>query len=296
MINFSFSTASFATGGLGETLDAIAEAGFASIELFGAGASFAEWQTYPGDKPPSPPTVRAAADFRRQIEKRGLRADTVHAPLRKMVLGAPSEEWRKENVVALGGYLRFAGEIGAQGVVIHGIPNPMFLPPDRPLPELIEPMVRAMKRSVEELIPVAAEARVRMLLENLPYQRGLNVEYPLIRMSQLRPFVEEFPPDQVGLVVDTGHSWTNGDEPVADIRIAGDRLWGTHLQDVPRANPTDNHWMPTRGELDWPGICAELRRIGYRGAWTFEAGVREGENAADLARRSRAVAESWERA
>ena len=295
MIDFNYSTASFPDRSLAAALDAIAAAGFAGIELFGVGDSFAGWRNRQGDEAPTTPMGGAVSDVRRQIETRGLRADTVHAPMRRTVLGAPDEPWRQQNVVVLGQFLRFAGDIGAKGVVIHGIPNPMFVPTDRPLAEYLQPMVLAMRRSVAELVPVAAQTGVRLLLENLPYQRDLSLEYPLIRMRQLSPFVREFPPEQVALVVDTGHAWTNGDDSVAEIRRAGGRLWGTHLQDVPREDPEDNHWVPTAGDLDWPGIIAELRCIGYRGAWTFEVSAHDGESPDELLRQSRAVAASWER-
>ena len=47
------------------------------------------------------------------------------------------------SAVGLGNFLRFAGEIGAKGVVIHGMLSPVFLPKDRPLAEQIESALRA---------------------------------------------------------------------------------------------------------------------------------------------------------
>ena len=294
MPDVSYSLAGFRESAIEVGLDAIAHAGFSCIELTGIGTSFADWHMDHGDVVPVPPTGRVAAEFRDQIARRGLRATTFHAPPRKNVLGAPTEDWRKEKVAVLGNYLRFAGEIGAAGDVMHGIPNPMFLPTGKDVATLVDPMVDAMQRSVADLVPVAAEAGVRMLLENLPYQRDIDIEYPLIRMQQLRPFVDDSPPAQVGLVVDTGHAWTNGDDPAREIEIAGDRLWGPPLQDGPLEDPNDNHWAPTAGDLDWPVICATLRRINYAGTWTFEViNGRHGETADELARQSRAAATAW---
>ena len=83
-------------------------------------------------------------------------------------------------------------------------------------------------------------------------------------------------------------------DPVAEIELAGDRLWGTHLQDVDRDEPNDNHWVPTQGGLDWPAICAALERVGYAGVWTFEVfdGLK-GESQEELASQTRAVASAW---
>ena len=57
----------------------------------------------------------------------GLQAGTLHAPLEKNVLGAPEEDWRREKVGACSDYLRLSSELGAQGMVIHPVPNPMFV-------------------------------------------------------------------------------------------------------------------------------------------------------------------------
>ena len=86
----------------------------------------------------------------------------------------------------------------------------------------------ATRRSLDELVPVANTTGVRMLLENLPYA----CHYPFLVMGELRPLVDAYPEAAVGLVVDTGHAWTSGNDPAAEIRTAGSRLWGTHLQDV----------------------------------------------------------------
>ena len=290
MPTVSYSTVGFADRDLDSALDAIAAAGFDGVELFVAASD-------------TPPTSREATDIRRKIERRGLIATTVHGPARRNVLGAPTDSWRQEKVTVLSSYLRFTGEIGAPGMVIHGIPNPCFLPEDQPLTTFYEPMVDAMMRSVDDLVPVAAESDVRMLLENLPYRNLVPAtaedaearsDYPLITMSALRPFVEAYPAEQIALVVDTGHAWTNGNDPVSEIETAGDRLWGTHLQDVDAVNPNDNHWPPTHGGLDWPAICAALERINYAGTWTFEViHGRKSETPDQLAHLTRAVASGW---
>ena len=295
MTIYSFSMTGFTDGPMESGLDTVAEVGFRHIELGGCGSSIDDWGYAIPEPPPAPPRGPRAAEFRRAIEKRGLKTSTLHAPMRRNVLGAPTEPWRREKVAVLADYLRFAGEIGAAGTVIHGIPNPMFLPSDQDIESLLQPMVDAMKRSLDELVDVARASGVRMLLENLPYTIEVSVTYPLMTMPQLRPFVDDFPPELIGLLLDTGHAWTNGDDPAREIEVAGPRLWGTHLQDVPRDDPQDNHWVPTYGDLDWPAIRAALARINYQGAWTFEAvRGRQGESWEDIVRQSYAVATAWE--
>ena len=288
MVCISYSTSGFRDHQLDRALDTIVEAGFRCVEY---SIDYHASEDRPG---------RFAETARRELERCGVTATTVHGPARTNVLGAPTEEWRKEKVETLADALRFSGNIGATGMVIHGIPNPMFLPKDREMRSLYEPMVSAMKRSVDELVPVAQETGVRMLLENLPYNCDLKHigggggDYPLMNMAELRAFVDDYPGDQVGLVVDTGHAWTGGTDPVDDIMAAGDRLWGTHLQDVDAIEPADNHWVPTHGGLNWRQILSALKSIGYRGTYTFEViNGRHGESADQLARLTYEIATEW---
>ena len=112
-------------------------------------------------------------------------------------------------------------------------------------------------------------------------------------MSELRTLVDPYPEDAVGLVVDTGHAWTSGDDPASEIRTAGSRLWGTHLQDVDGQDPQDNHWIPGHGGLNWEEIRAALDTV-YVGLWTFEVIVpRNDETPHELARITREVAAEW---
>lgn len=287
MVQVSYSTYGFAGVEFEPTLDQIAEIGFECVE-------FACDRHGVEDR-----LLEVAAGVRRALDKRNMTATTVHAPAKRNVLGAPSEDWRTRAVGVLADALRLTGEIGAGGLVIHGIPNPMFLPQDRDMRSFYTEMVDAMRRSVEELVPVAEQAGVRILLENLPYNwdlqaAGQEADYPLMHVPDLRAFVEPFPAGQVGLIVDVGHSWTNGQDPAAEILAAGDRLWGTHLQDVDRDDPRDNHWAPLQGGLDWTSILEALERVDYSGAHTFEIIMpRHDETAEDLARMTFSAAQSW---
>ena len=73
-------------------------------------------------------------------------------------------------------------------------------------------------------------------------------------MQELRALVDGYPEEQLGLVIDTGHAWTMKRDPSLEIKFAGSRLQGTHLQDVDYDQPNDNHWAPTQGGLDWSAI------------------------------------------
>lgn len=278
MTRIGYSTAGFQDRDVDAALDAIAEAPFSQAEILGQAPHV-----------DLPPTGRDLLAFRRRLVARGLYGGTVHAPMGRMVLGAPDEEWRLEAVGVLATYIRFAAGIAASGVVIHPVPNPKFVERGGSV-ESVRRIGEAVSRSLDDLVPVAEEAGTRILLENLPY----HCEFPFLTMRELRPLVDGYPAEAVGLVADTGHAWTSGEDPCDEIRAAGPRLWGTHLQDVDYDNPTDNHWAPTEGGLDWEAIRSALREVKYEGAWTFEAERgRHDETAEQLARMCRNVAEAW---
>ena len=277
-MNISYSTVVFHDRGTEAALEAVAASDFSQVEILGQEPHLA-----------SPPTGRALVDFRARLESLGLRPSSLHAPLTRNVLRAPEEAWRKEIVEVLRSYLRLGGELGAGKVVIHPVPNPIFVPnaDDPSVPGLIG---EAVTRSLDDLMPTCQAAGVCITLENLPY----DCEYPLLTMQDLRPLVDAYPESCLGLVIDTGHAWTNGQDPAREIRIAGARLRGTHLQDVDYDQPDDNHWLPTHGGLDWDAIRQALREVHYSGPWTFEVySPRHGESPEELARLSRGLGELW---
>ena len=281
--DFSYSTMGFSDRGLEAALDAIAAAGFTQTEILAQEPHLAEL-------PAGPELSRFIAS----LKARGLWSRTVHAPLGKNVLGAPDEDWRRQSISVLADYIRFAGEIGSTDIVIHPIPNPIFVA-GRNAPQITEYIGAAVRRSLDGLVPIAQAAGIRILLENLPYSSS----YPFQTMSQLRPLLDNYSEQQVGLVIDTGHAWISGHDPAEEILLAGSRLGGTHLQDVENivsgdCELDDKHWPPTQGDLDWDAIQSALVRVEYEGALTFEVqNSRYGESSDDLARIVHDIATVW---
>jgi len=253
-IILSYSTLGFFDFDIEIALDAIAAAGFRAVELMG----------HPPHLDPLP-AGRAVSQFRRRLEQRGFVGWTMHSPLRRHCLGATDEEWRREVSARAMRYIEFAGAIGASGLIMHPVPNPMFAP-DSDAPDTPARMRLSVERSLDELTPVLERAGLRLLLENLPYR----CNFPYLTMAELRSLVEGYPPAALGLAMDTGHASTLLKDPAAEIRVAGDRLAATHLHSVDAEAPDDQHWPPEQGCQDWDAIRAALLDIHYAGMWTFE--------------------------
>lgn len=279
--NTSYATVGLTDRDVEAALDAIAAAGFPQTELLGQEPHVE-----------GPPTGSELSEFRARLEGRGLRASSVHTPATVNVLGAPDEDWRREKVAVLGSYIRFTADIGATDMVIHPIPNPIFVP-DAGDPAVPERIRAAVLKSLDDLVPVAEATGVRMNLENLAYQ---DCDYPYRTMEALRPLVDDYPEQQVGLIVDVGHVGLFDMDPSDEIRSAGSRLHGTHLHDVDFDVRNGDHRPPTHGGLDWDSMRAALSEVGYTGPMTFEVVVpKHSESPDEMARITRDFAESWAR-
>ena len=113
---------------------------------------------------------------------------------------------------------------------------------------------------------MAEETGVRIALENLPGKA--NSPRPLESMQEHLNFITDYSREYVGLCLDTGHAQVSGFNPANQARIASDRLWALHIQDVD--GKSDCHWLPGRGVIDWTSLGIALEDIGFDGAWTIE--------------------------
>jgi len=277
MDNTSYSTAGFRKQTLQQALDSIKKAGFPAVEI--------------GCNPHANHPFKNVAlnEFIKELDTRNLKPRSIHAPSGLTTLGATTEEWRIKEAKTLESFIIFASDIGASDMVIHPIPNPIFVPdPDNPNNPTI--MEKAVTRSLDYLIPKAEKYGVRMNLENLPY----HCNYPYRSMKELRLLVDKYPANQLGLILDTGHVGVMGNEIVEEIKSAGDRLKGTHLHDVNGNQDGDDHKGPNRGVLKWDDMLETLIEINYSGPYTFETIVtKENETEEELAIFTRTFAQSW---
>jgi len=274
----SYSSAGFEDRSIDAALDAIAAAGFRYTELCARAPHV-----------PEPPTGATLIQFRDSLSSRGLQVSAVHGPTACYVLGAPDETWRQQAIAVLEDHIRFAAAIGAPSVVIHPVPDPVRVTNagHATVPGYVRDAVLC---SLDDLLPIAEDTSVRMLLENLPYQCA----FPFLTMRELRPLTDGYSEAHLGLVVDTGHAHVIGSDPMEEIRAAGPRLQGTHLQDAEHDAADDVHWVPTHGDLDWEAIAGTLFEVSYAGPWTFEVHRgRYGETAEDAARQCLRLAGQW---
>ena len=77
----------------------------------------------------------------------------------------------------------------------------------------------------------------------------------------------ELPPPGVGICLDTGHAFLQGDLPDA-IETVGGELVTTHVHD--NRGKGDDHLVPFDGTIDWPTALMSFQKVGYDGVIMFE--------------------------
>ncbi len=275
---FMFDKEGNATGDPIAALESVAAAGFRETELMAEGE---EWEA---------PGPHDARKLREALGRLGVFPHTIHTQYKDVNLASPEEEIRRDGISRIADAMRFAAEVGACTAIVHATGRPKPGEPSYAL-DNIGAATEYAHRSVSELVKVAEETGIRIALENLP-SKELTCR-PLESMQELRAFIAGFPPEHVGLCLDTGHSCISGLDVADQARVASERLWALHIQDVD--GQEDCHWVPGRGIIDWSSLGAALSEIGFDGAWTFEVLTKRTNAAvAQVAAECTALRERWD--
>jgi sugar phosphate isomerase/epimerase len=166
------------------------------------------------------------------------------------------EPRRKAAIAEAEAALAIARDIPFQFLVVHlGMPVLQQMPPG-------ENRRDAARRSVEELVGLAAAVNVRIALEVIPN--------PLSNASALCQLIEEeLDGADVGVCLDYGHAHLMGDVGETVEMVSG-HLWTTHVHD--NDGRQDDHLVPFAGAIDWDAAMMGTQKIGYDGVLMFEVG------------------------
>jgi sugar phosphate isomerase/epimerase len=168
-------------------------------------------------------------------------------------IASPFEAIRREAVAELERCIELFAAVGAAWMNIH---------PDRHAPmHDREFLIRRNRQSLEELLPVARQCRVGLMLENLP--GAFN------SAEQLAELLEPLP--ELGLHLDIGHANLLVEANTADelIQAYGPRLRHVHLHDN-KGGAADLHLPLGVGTMDYARHIRTLRASGYDETITLE--------------------------
>ena len=139
------------------------------------------------------------------------------------------------------------------------------------------------RRSVEDIVEIAARANVQVTLEVIP--NPLSSAEALVQLVE-----EELDGIDVGVCLDYGHAHLMGDLGEAIETLSG-HLWTTHVHD--NDGTRDEHLTPYAGTIDWDAAMMETQKIGYDGTLMFE--VADTGDPIDVLRRSARRASALEK-
>jgi len=264
---------SIATGTAGEVpraeaLARIAHAGFTSVELGGDADHLDGW--------PSDP-----AGMRRDLASFGLTARSVHLPTRAWNVGNPDAATRRDALEAARACFGQAAEVGAGVVICH--PNASTQPFTA---ETFATNLARSREAVAAMAEYAADAGVRMALENLPAR---HLPRPGATVAQALGLIEGLGA-HVGICLDAGHANSNGLSAAAEARAAGALLLALHLQDNDGLGE-DQHLLPGDGTTDWGALLRALNEMRFAGLLTFE--VAGGDAPCETLATLAALREEW---
>lgn len=133
--------------------------------------------------------------------------------------------------------------------------------------EGLEPFLRQLGKSLDELLPVAERLNYTIALENLP--PGVNGGRLSSRPEHFERFIETFKHPNLGFILDTGHALISKGPDADDFhRIMAPHMVAYHLAD--NAGDRDSHLAPGHGRVDWNRVFQRAAEIGYAGCMCIE--------------------------
>ena len=154
--------------------------------------------------------------------------------------------------------------LGAEWMVMH----PTNLPHD-----LLYSRKKAREANLKYLAPyieAAKKAGIGIAVENMVDFGGRRRRYCGGDPEELIELVDTINDPAVGICIDTGHANVSGIHVGSFIRMAGDRLKATHIDDNNRDG--DTHLPPFMGSVDWADTMKALKDINYQNDFSFELG------------------------
>ncbi|MFW5737558.1 MAG: sugar phosphate isomerase/epimerase family protein [Spirochaetota bacterium] len=153
-----------------------------------------------------------------------------------------------------------------------GIPNMRTPAPGYDRSRPYDEVFAATREAIEEAIPFAKEAGVRLCFE-----MHMNTIIP--SASAARRLLDGLPTEQVGVIYDPGNLVIEGFEDYRmGLEILGDYLAWVHVKNTvwTKRGDADGHpwkweWAPLAdGMADFPDVVASLRAVGYDGWLSIE--------------------------
>ena len=212
-----------------------------------------------------------AEDARAAADTFGVRFTQMHGPVHgdsftEMVSGLTFESFLELTKRSL----HTAQILGVPWVVLHA--TVISLTGNEPYGQVLDFNCRFFQK----LIPTLEATKVGIAIENI-FDRINPVSGPrYVRRrycsvaEELVELIDSINHPLVGACWDTGHAHTQALGQGEGIRLLGNRLKATHIQDTD-GGLKDHHFLPYYGTIDWDEVLRALAAVNYAGDFTYEA-------------------------
>lgn len=197
---------------------------------------------------------------------------TIHAPFCTVDLGADDPEDWNHAMREMDKVMELAKRYNAQAMVFHARQI------DRTY-EWSEANRVAFEKTMARLLPVATAQEMKIAIENMPPD-NLPPGRFLIAPDELQDLLEPYPPESVGVCIDTGHAHLSKTLP-AFADLFASRTVVLHIHDN-CGNMSDNHWIPGQGSISWKPFVEAMLSGGFAGIPVLEVVPKEGLSLEEL--------------
>src|SRR3954470_7450741 len=236
-MKLAFSTNAFTRFPLVDAILAVADAGFAGVEIL-------------ADPPHAyPDAIDAAltANVLRVLQQTKLAVSNINCncsfgywkdappePYFEPSLISPNPRHRADRTRLIMRALEFAKDVGAANISITSGRMLGGMPP--------EPAAKQFAESIRPILERADQLGVNVGIECEP---GLYLEY----VAELREWIDRLGHPRLGANLDVGHSQVIGESIPDAVKLLKDRIWNLHVEDIPGRK--HYHLIPGQGTLDW---------------------------------------------
>ena len=238
-----------------EAIKMVAEAGFDAIDLSLFRMNW-EGDTLAGDN-----YKEEVERIRLAAEEYGMTFEQAHAPFRFK----DYSDYEGEVLPLTLRAIEIAGMLGVKIMVVHPIHYGDYRKAKQEMHDLSIKYYR-------QLIPYCEKYGVKVAIENMWQKNSLTgyiEDDTCSRPEEFAQWIDELDSPWITGCLDLGHCGITGESAADFIRYLGaDRIGCLHVHD--NDHHCDTHTSPFYGKMDWDGITAALKEIGYKGNFTYE--------------------------
>ena len=172
-------------------------------------------------------------------------------PFKEINIATSDQSLRERSIQLYTELIQKGTDVGIKKFVVH--PSGKINPEDNRAE-----CIKYSMQSLDQLAEIAYQYGAVIAVEDLPRNCLGNTIAELAQIISAN--------DKLRICLDTNHLLQ--DDNVEFIKRFGDKIVTLHVSDYDFLN--ERHWLPGEGQLDWQGILAALKEVGYSGPWMYE--------------------------